>query len=87
MRVTKSQVAFARKRQFAWAWLPDRYLKGDTAPLVLSVSLRRRDTSARWKEVIEPTPGRWMHHLEVRDEADLDEAVRGWIREAYAGAG
>lgn len=39
IRVSKSQVAFARTRAFAWAWVPDRYLHGGHAPLVLSVAL------------------------------------------------
>ena len=49
--VTKSQVAFARGRTFAWAWVPDRYLGGGHAPLVLSVALSHRDDSPRWKPV------------------------------------
>ena len=87
MRVTKSQVAFARRRQFARAWVPDRYLKGKTAPLVLSISLRRQDESSRWKEVVEPARGRWMHHLEVRNVDELDDEVSAWLREAYEEAG
>jgi hypothetical protein len=39
VRVTKSQVAFRRRRAFAWAWVPGRYLGGGHAPLVLTVSL------------------------------------------------
>jgi len=28
IRITKSQIAFRRKRGFAWAWIPGRYLRG-----------------------------------------------------------
>jgi hypothetical protein len=28
----------------------------------------------------------WMHHLEVRSEADLDGEVNGWLAEAYSQA-
>ena len=87
IRVGKSQVAFARRRGFAWAWVPDRYLHGRHAPLVLSVSLPHRDASPRWKEVVEPAPGRFMHHLELGTLADVDEEVRGWLREAREAAG
>ena len=87
LRVGRSQVAFARRRAFAWAWVPGRWLRGDTAPLVLSVALRRRDPSPRWKEVVEPRPGRFTHHLELRGEADLDDEVTGWLREAWEQAG
>lgn len=83
MRVSKSQIAFRRRVAFAWAWIPDRYLRGSHAPLVLSVSLRRRDESPRWKEVVEPAKGRFMHHLELWDVADVDEEVRGWVAAAW----
>jgi hypothetical protein len=87
MRVTKSQVAFHRRRGFAWVWMPGKYLKRKTAPLVLSLSLSRRDESLRWKEIVEPYPGRFMHHLELYDTNEIDAQVRSWLREAWeAGA-
>ena len=87
MRVTKSQVAFRRRRGFARVWMPGQYLKRETAPLVLTLSLPRRDGSPRWKEIVEPYPGRFTHHLELYDPADIDENLRGWLREAWeAGA-
>lgn len=49
IRLSKSQIAFRRRRAFAWVWMPDRYLHGQTAPLVLSMSLPWRDPSPRWK--------------------------------------
>ena len=86
LRVTKSQVAFRRRRAFAWAWIPGTYLRGRHAPLVLTVSLRRRDSSTRWKEIIEPRPGRFTHHLELYTPSDIDDQVRTWLREAWADA-
>lgn len=86
LRVTKSQVAFVRARPFAWAWVPDRYLKGRHAPLVLSIVFDHRDASPRWKEVVEPAPGRFMHHLEIRDESEIDREVREGMREAWDSA-
>lgn len=87
IRVTRSQVAFRRKRAFAWAWIPGRYLRGDHAPLVLTLAMRRKDQSPRWKQVVEPTKGRYTHHLELRSEEDVDDEVRTWIREAWSLAG
>ncbi|MBK7216983.1 MAG: hypothetical protein IPH95_07965 [Candidatus Promineofilum sp.] len=84
LRVGKSQVSFRRRIAFAWAWMPDRYLGPGHAPLVLSVALRRRDASPRWKEIVEPAPGRFMHHLELRAPDEIDDDVRRWIAEAYA---
>lgn len=87
VRITKSQVAFRRRIGFAWAWIPGMYLTGRIAPLVLSVSLRRCDDSSRWKEVVEPYPGRFMHHIELRDPSEIDDEVRGWLAEAWEIAG
>jgi hypothetical protein len=86
LRVTKSQVAFFRRKAFAWAWMPGRYLHGKTAPLVLTLSFRHRDPSQRWKEIVEPTPGRFTHHLELYFANDIDGEVRSWLQTAWAGA-
>jgi hypothetical protein len=87
MRVTKSQIAFRRRTGFAWAWVPGRYLGGNRPPLVLSIALRHRDPSLRWKQVVEPARGRFMHHLELTKAADLDDQVRLWLHEAWVEAG
>ena len=86
MRVTRSQISFRRRVAFAWAWVPDRYLRGGHAPLVLSVALRRRDGSPRWKEIVQPAPGRFMHHLELYSSDGIDDEVRGWLTEAWIAA-
>ena len=87
VRVSKSQIAWVRRRAFAWAWLPDRYLGSGHAPLVLSVALDRHDGSSRWKQVVEPSPGRFMHHLELRNPSEIDDDVFQWLREAWETAG
>lgn len=86
-RASKSQIAFRRRRAFAWTWQPKQYLGPGGAPLVLSISLGRRDRSRRWKEVVEPSPGRFMHHLELNRVADVDGQVRKWLAEAWESAG
>lgn len=87
VRVSKSQIAFSRRRAFAWVWVPARYLPQSTVPLVLSVALNRRDDSVRWKQVVEPAPGRFMHHLELTHLSDLDAQVLAWVTEAWELAG
>lgn len=86
IRVTKSQIASRRRRAFAWAWMPGMYLRGKHAPLVLTIALRRRDSSPRWKEIVEPRPGRFTHHLELHSTAEIDDEVRSWLQEAWADA-
>ena len=86
VRVTKSQIAFRRGKAFAWAWAPDRYLRGGHAPLVLTMSFPKRDDSRCWKEIVEPAPGRFTHHLEPYAEAEIDDEVRRWLKEAWEAA-
>ena len=86
VHVTKSQVAFRQRRGFCWLWLPAMYLRDPVAPVVMSVALQRMNESARWKQVVE-VGGHWMHHLEVRDVAEIDGEVAAWLAEAYACAG
>ena len=87
VRVTASQVAYRRRVAFAWTWFPSRWLRDAEGVVVLSVGLGRLDPSPRWKEVAHPTPARWMHHLEVRSAAALDDEVAGWLAEAWEAAG
>jgi hypothetical protein len=87
VRTSRSQVAFRRRRGFAVLWRPGRYLAHPGAEVVLSILLERRVDSPRWKEVVQPAPGRWQHHLEVRTTDDIDAEVRGWLHEAALGAG
>jgi hypothetical protein len=56
--------------------------------VVLSVVLRRRDDSPRWKEeVAHPSPAHWMHHLEIHDVVEIDDEMAGWLRVAADRAG
>lgn len=87
LRVSRSQLAFRRRRGFAYLWRPGQYLSGPVAEVVLSVVLGRQDPSPRWKQVVHPAPAHWMHHLELRSPAELDDQVAAWLREAYDRAG
>lgn len=86
VRVTKSQVAFRRRKGFAYLWRPGRYIASDV-PAVLSIALPRQIRSERFKEVAHPSGDVWMHHLELREVAEVDDEVRQWLAEAYASAG
>jgi hypothetical protein len=92
LRVTKSQVALRHRIAFAWAWMPDVYLGPGHAPLVLTIALRRRDPeysrapTLRWKQVVEPVPGRFIHHLELYSAEAIDDEVCAWLAEAWQAA-
>jgi len=86
VRVSKSQVSFRRRRGFAFLWRPGTYVKS-TVPVVLSLALPYEAPSPRFKQIVHPSPGIWMHHLELRDSGQLDAEVEHWMREAYEAAG
>jgi hypothetical protein len=87
IRVSKSQVAFRRRRGFAYIWIPGQYLSNPTADVVLSIATPEPLESDRWKEVVRPGPTTWMHHLEVRSIEELDREVLGWLTLAFDAAG
>lgn len=86
LRVSKSQVGFRRRRPFAATWVPDQYLDGRHAPLVLTLFLPYRATSERWKEVVEPSPGRFTHHLELAKPGEVDAEVLRLLKLAWEAA-
>jgi hypothetical protein len=83
VRTTKSQIAFRRKRGFAYLWLPAQYLSQPDAEVVLSIALGRHDPSERFKEVAHPTARHWMHHLELHGPDEVDDEVVEWLHEAF----
>ena len=85
IRVGKSQISFRRRRGFAYLWRPGVYVRS-SVPLVLSLALPRNLGSPRFKQVVHPAKGTWMHHLELTDSSQLDAEVRGWLLEAYEAA-
>ena len=87
VRITKSQVAFRRAKGFAYIWLPGRYLAKPSAPVVLSFAVDRRIDSPRFKQIVHPPTGPWMHHLELRGIDEVDDDVVRWLLEAAERAG
>ncbi|MDF3046648.1 MAG: hypothetical protein K0R30_2876 [Ornithinibacter sp.] len=86
-RVGRSQVAFRRRRGFAYLWMPGQYLKNPRAEVVLSLALPSRLDSPRFAEVVHPAPTTWMHHLDVHTTADVDDEVAAWLVHAADVAG
>lgn len=85
VRTTTSQVAFRNRRGFAYIWNPRRHLRTGV-PAVLSIALSRRVESSRFKEVVHPSHGVWMHHLELNTPGGVDAEVAAWLREAFDAA-
>lgn len=78
----RTQTAFLRKVQFAWLSMPRR--KADAGGLMLSIGLPSRVEDPRIRYAAEVAPGRWMHHLILRSEADFDQEVSRWVEAAWA---
>ena len=87
VRVSRSQVAFRRRRGVAYLWLPGQYVRAPASEVVLSIVLGRPERSARLKEIVRPSRRHWIHHLVLRDAAAIDDEVVDWLREAYDRAG
>jgi hypothetical protein len=84
VEATKSQVSFGTNHKFAWVWLPPKWeRKRPHDCIVLSFGLRRQLEHQRIEQAVEPHPGRWMHHVVVAQESDLDHPLAEWLREAY----
>ena len=80
--VTKSQIAFRRRRGFAFVWRPGQYVQSDV-PAVLSIALPYEIASERFKAVAHPSQQVWMHHLELSAPEQVDDEVCEWLRDAY----
>jgi hypothetical protein len=82
--VTKTQVSFGTNRKFAWVWLPQMWIKKQSEDsIVLTFALDHLVDDERIKEAVEPSPGRWTHHVVIQEKSDFDENVRAWILEAW----
>ncbi len=87
LRVTKSQIAFIRRKTVLLVWIPRRYLHRKTAPLALTFLFTEPDPSPRWKQIVEPAPGNFTHHLELFSVVDVNDELKGLLRKAYLRAG
>jgi predicted transport protein len=84
VEVMKTQISFGAKTKFAWVWLPQMWTKKrPEKSVVLTFDVDHRVSDTRIVESVEPRPGRWTHHVVIEKQDDLDDVVKGWLREAY----
>lgn len=83
MRVQQSQIAFLRKLPFAYITMPIRHQPGKGSPLILSVSLRHRDASSRWKKIVQLPTNWFTHYMELYSPNEVDDQVCNWLQEAW----
>lgn len=84
IEIMKSQISFGTKHKFAYVWMPpDSSKKRPKNSIVLSFGLDHRIESEQIAEAVEPYPGRWMHHIIIQEEAELNTDVCKWLHQAY----
>ena len=86
VKVQKTQITFANRRQFACvSFLPARRAKDRPEDYItVTLGLNRRLDSPRVDKASEPYPGRWTHHLLIASPEEIDGELMGWAREAAA---
>ena len=82
VRIQKTQISFYGRHLFAAVSLRRRRTWPKDC-LVLTLGLPFQPASPRFAETVEPYPGRWTCHLPLCASEQLDEEVRGWIRQAW----
>ena len=84
IRVQKTQITFSNEHNFAFvSFLPTRKAKDrPKVYIVITFGLRYHLESPRIDVASEPYPNRWTHHVLVSSEAEIDEELMGWVKEA-----
>ncbi len=85
-RVQKTQISFMKRHMFACvSFAPVLRAKERPARyMVVTLGLARRLESPRVAVATQPYPGRWTHHVVVAEEAEIDEELMDWVKEAAA---
>jgi hypothetical protein len=84
IKVSKTQISFANRRQFAWIWLPLPWDKRRPPhSIVLSFALPKQISDKKIVKAIQPYPGRWMHHMIIENGNNVNSKVCKWLKQAY----
>lgn len=75
LRVQKTQITFSDPRGYLFASRPRKRGGGLMVTFGLSAPLQ----SPRLFAIANPAPGRYTHHVQVADPADIDEQLMQWI--------
>ena len=81
VRVQKTQISFYGRHLFAMVSLPRRRKEQG---ILVSLGLPQRLESLRIAAAVEPYPGRWTHHIPVKEPTQIDDELLDWMQEAWA---
>ena len=89
IKVQKTQISFANRRNFAFAsLLPVRKaVNRPEAYITVTFGLAHRVDSPRIDAAVEPYPNRGTHHVLVASAEEIDGELMGWVKEAAAFSG
>lgn len=73
----KTRLVFQARARFAGAAVRARWLEG-------AVWFKRRVEHPRFFRILTVTSRDHVHYFRIEREEDLDDDVRGWLRESYA---
>ena len=84
IKVQKTQISFSNKHNFAFvSLLPVRKKKErPEVYIVVTFGLDHQVISPRIDAASEPYPNRFTHHVLISEEAEIDEELMGWVKEA-----
>lgn len=85
IKVSKTQISFYNRHMFAMVSPPARRRKDWPKEFIMvSFGLPYQVQSPKIAMSVEAYPNRWTHHVIVDSVDAIDEALLGWIHEAYA---
>jgi len=86
IKVSKTQISFSNKRNFAFvSFLPVKTAKERGKDYItVSFGHFKKCESPRIDAVAEAYPGRWTHHICIKQPEEIDEELLNWIKEAAA---
>lgn len=84
IKVSKTQISFKNKYNFAFVSLPIRRRKGwPEICIIVTFGLSHKVELPRIMQAVEPYPNRWTHHVIVEETEEIDQELMEWIKEAY----
>lgn len=84
IKVQKTQISFYNRHMFSCVSFA-RMRKKKECPdnyIVITFGLEYRVESPRIDLATEPYPKRWTHHILISELTEIDEELKGWIKEA-----
>lgn len=84
VKIQKTQIAFASKRNFAFVWFPPFPIKNrPDVYVVFSFGNDIETKNPRIIEAKEVSPKRWIHHVLISKLEDVDAQMLAWLKISY----